>query len=112
MKALWRMIRSTDDVASCMEVIRKLDAYLDGEIRDELTARRIAAHPEACRRCGLEAQTLIDLKAGLRRLAPRVDPATVDRLRRCARGLEREHADKRQPRANVSRRRDGRGRDR
>ena len=91
MKGLWRMIRSTDDAASCMEVIRKLDAYLDGQIHDELTARRIAAHLDICRRCGLEARTVSDLKASLRRLAPRVDPSTLDRLRRFARGLESRH---------------------
>lgn len=90
MKGLWRMIRSTDDVASCMEVLRKLDAYMDGQIPDERTARRIAAHLEVCGRCGLEAQTLADLKASLRRLTPRVDPPTLERLQRFARELERE----------------------
>jgi anti-sigma factor RsiW len=73
-----------------MEVIRKLDAYLDGQIPDEVTARRIAAHLDVCRRCGLEARTLTELKASLRRLAPKVDPGTLDRLRSFARGLERE----------------------
>lgn len=93
MRDLWRMVKSTDDVASCMEVMRKLDAYLDGQIPDELTARRIAAHLDVCRRCGLEAQTLADLKASLRRLAPRVDPSTLDRLRRFARGLEKKQTE-------------------
>jgi len=90
MKALLRMVRSTDDMASCIEVLHNLDAYLDGEINDQRTARRIAAHLDVCRRCGMKAETIAELKSSLRRLAPTVDPNALDRLRRFARGLQSE----------------------
>lgn len=90
MKGLLRMVRSTDDMASCIEVLRDLDAYLDGQISDQRTARRIAAHLDVCRRCGMKAETITELKASLRRLAPTVDPNALDRLRRFARSLESE----------------------
>lgn len=90
MRDLWRVATSRRDLASCLRVIRELDAYLDGEIADRLTSVRIASHLDICRRCGLEAQVLADLKAGLRRLAPAVDSGTMDRLRRFARRLERD----------------------
>lgn len=90
MKALLRMVRSTDAMASCIEVLHNLDAYLDGEITDQRTARRIAAHLDVCRRCGMKAETIAELKASLRRLAPTVDPNALDRLRQFARSLESE----------------------
>lgn len=88
MKRLVPMVRSNNDMANCIEVLRKLDAYLDGEISEPRTARRIAAHLDVCRRCGMKAQTVTELKASLRRLAPKVDPNALDRLRHFARSLE------------------------
>jgi len=93
MKALMRMVRSTDDMASCIEVLRNLDAYLDREIPDQRAARRIASHLEVCRRCGMRAETITELKASLRRLAPTVDAGALDRLRRFARSLEEQGND-------------------
>ncbi len=87
MKELWRMIVPRDDVASCMQVLRRLDAYLDGQLEDRTMARRIAAHLDVCERCGMKAETITALKSALRRLGPRSDPRAVARLRAFARSL-------------------------
>lgn len=93
MKALMRMVGSSDDMASCIEVIRNLDAYLDREIRDQGAAERIASHLEVCRRCGMRAETIKELKVSLRRLGPAVDAGALDRLRRFAQSLEGERGE-------------------
>ncbi|WP_107119967.1 anti-sigma factor family protein [Streptomyces regalis] len=70
---------------NCMQVARVLQAYLDGET-DEVTARRVAAHLEDCRRCGLEVETYRKIKDALtRRSEP--DAEAVERLRGFAEGL-------------------------
>lgn len=62
-----------------MRVARVLQSYLDGET-DEITARRVAAHVEDCRRCGLEASVYREIKNALeRRDAPAAE--AVARLR-------------------------------
>jgi len=75
----WRRVRGNREVASCMEVGRVLQAYLDGHV-DELTARRVGRHLEMCRRCGLEAETYTQIKTALARRGD-VDPEAVARLR-------------------------------
>jgi anti-sigma factor RsiW len=68
--------------ANCREVAAFLQRYLDGEV-DDHTLRRVAAHLERCRKCGLEAKTYRALKEALaRRSAPPADAVT--RLRRFA----------------------------
>ena len=62
---------------NCMQVGRTLQSYLDDEI-DDLTARRIAAHLEDCRRCGMEESAYRELKASLARRAEPVDAEPVD----------------------------------
>lgn len=86
---VWRRIKRSNpsDVASCAEVMRSLQSYLDGEVKDELSARRIAAHLEVCRRCGMEAKTFQELKAALRSTEGSVDPRTIERLQDFARSL-------------------------
>jgi anti-sigma factor RsiW len=69
----------TKEMASCLQVMRVLQSYLDGDT-DEVTTRRVANHLQACRRCGLEAATYRQLKASLARRAPQVDADTVERL--------------------------------
>lgn len=64
---------------SCAQVVRVLHAYLDGEM-DEATARRVRAHLEDCRDCGLEARTYREIKNALVR-QERPDARTVARLR-------------------------------
>ena len=66
--------------ASCFEVARVLQSFLDRET-DELTAARISRHLEHCRRCGLEARTYVEIKAALARRVPVLDELAVERLR-------------------------------
>jgi anti-sigma factor (TIGR02949 family) len=80
MSAKPRRLRGTKEMASCRQVIRVLQAYLDGQT-DEVTARRVANHLDACRRCGLEASTYQEIKAALARNATPLDPASLERLR-------------------------------
>lgn len=75
----WRRMRGSKDEASCHEVARLLQSYLDGNV-DEVTARRVARHLEVCRRCGLEAETYTRIKESLARRGG-VDPEAVERLR-------------------------------
>ena len=81
-----RRFLGTRDMASCMQVMRLLQSYLDGQT-DEVTARRVANHLDACRRCGLEAATYREIKAALTRAAAAPDPSAVERLRSYAAGL-------------------------
>lgn len=66
---------------SCAEVGELLQHYLDGEL-DESRADRLADHLEHCLRCGLEADTYIEIKVSLARRAAPLPPASVERLRR------------------------------
>lgn len=51
---------------TCMQVARVLQRCLDGET-DEVTAQRVAAHVEDCRRCGLEITVYREIKNSLAR---------------------------------------------
>ncbi len=64
---------------NCLQVARVLQSYLDGET-DDVTARRVAAHLEDCRRCGLEASVYREIHNALARRAE-PDGGAVDRLR-------------------------------
>ncbi len=76
---------------SCHQVGEVLQQYLDGHI-DADRARRIEAHLEECRRCGMEADTYERIKSTLAAQRPEVPAEAVDRLRefgeRLARGEE------------------------
>ncbi|MFD2024623.1 anti-sigma factor family protein [Promicromonospora aerolata] len=66
-----------------------LQSYLDGEA-EPATSSVVASHLETCRRCGLEAETYLAIKAALAvgsERPPPVDPEAVDRLKRFADGL-------------------------
>lgn len=89
---VWRKRSNPSDVATCAEVMRSLQSYLDGEIRDELSVRRIAAHLAVCRRCGMEAKTFRELKSALRSAERNIDPRTIERLMDFARALGDEEA--------------------
>lgn len=82
----WRSMVGTKDMASCMEVSRLLNAYLDQEI-DDITARRIGRHLEVCRRCGLEASTYTQIKTALARRGQAVPVDALERLRRFGESL-------------------------
>lgn len=49
---------------SCGEVAAVLQQYLDGEL-DDATAPLVEAHLELCRKCGLEASIIADVKEAL-----------------------------------------------
>jgi anti-sigma factor ChrR (cupin superfamily) len=80
MRRLWRWRQPTEKTASCREVTKVLQSFLDGQT-DEVTTYRVALHLEACRQCGLEAATYRQIKLALGHQAPQVDPATLERLR-------------------------------
>lgn len=65
---------------NCMQVGRRLQRYLDGDV-DDLTARRIMLHLEDCRRCGMEAAAYSEIKATLARRGEELPDDAVARLR-------------------------------
>jgi anti-sigma factor RsiW len=77
------------DLAECMRVKPLLQAYLDGELAEE-DARRVSRHLDACRRCGLAAETFRDIKAAVSRLGDEPDRDAVGRLVRFAEELPKE----------------------
>jgi anti-sigma factor RsiW len=90
MRRIWPRRRRADEMATCRETMRVLQSFLDGQT-DEITAQRVGRHLEACRRCGLEAETYRHIKAALARHAPRVDRAAVERLRTFGATLAERH---------------------
>lgn len=82
-----RLLRRKNAPMGCMEVARHLQHYLDGDL-DDLKVRRLEAHLDECRRCGMEAQTYEHIKTSLaaRGTGPLPDDA-VERLTRFAREL-------------------------
>lgn len=76
----WIRRRRGDGEATCTEVARVLQSYLDGHV-DDLTARRVGRHLEHCRRCGLESETYEAIKGAIARRAREVDADALDRLR-------------------------------
>ncbi len=72
--------RRPDHPMNCLQVGRRLQRYLDGNL-DELTTRRIRRHLEDCRRCGLDADAYTEIKASLARRAIVVPDDDVTRLR-------------------------------
>ena len=65
---------------SCREVGKVLQSHLDGEL-DELLARRVARHLEMCMRCGMRAETYVEIKRALHRSAGSPPQDALDRLR-------------------------------
>lgn len=72
--------RRRSDMRTCENVGRSLQTYLDGEI-DELRARKIARHLDTCLRCGLAADTYMEIKRALRRRGASIPRDALDRLR-------------------------------
>jgi anti-sigma factor RsiW len=67
----------------CMRSMPVLQSYLDGNV-DEGTARRVAAHLEGCRRCGLEAEVYLAIKRALANDRDTIEPEVIDRLQHFA----------------------------
>ena len=66
--------------ASCIEVARTLQRYLDRDL-DEPTRARVAAHLAVCRRCGLDEQAYRDILSALSRHGDTADGEPIERLR-------------------------------
>lgn len=67
------------DLWRCRQVGRVLQAHLDGELPVEASAG-VAAHLEACRRCGMAAEDYTAISSALSTLAGDVDPSVRRRL--------------------------------
>lgn len=82
-----RLLRRMHRPMGCLELGRHLQEYLDGDLDDE-RARRLGAHLDECRRCGMEAHTYQRIKATLaaRGTGPLPDDA-IARLTQFARRL-------------------------
>ena len=80
------------DMTECRRIKPLLQSYLDGHISDE-DAVRVSTHLDACRRCGLAAETFRQIKAALSRLADDPDRDAVQRLERFVEKLGDDEAD-------------------
>ena len=65
--------------ARCVEVGRKIQTYLDGEL-DEVAAAMVSSHLAECRRCGLSADDYRALKSALAGERETVPLASLQRL--------------------------------
>ncbi|MDB1086778.1 zf-HC2 domain-containing protein [Streptomyces sp. ACA25] len=84
----WRRRAAEERRIHCLRVHVLLQRYLDGELDDPRTVRRIAVHLEECHKCGLEAAAYRQVKDALnRRAAPSAD--ALDRLRAFGESLAR-----------------------
>lgn len=72
--------RRQDRPINCMQVGRRLQRYLDGEL-DDLSTRRVIRHLEDCRRCGMEATAYSEVKASLALKGAEIPADAVTRLR-------------------------------
>ncbi len=63
----------------CRQVGRVLQAHLDGELPADASAD-VAAHLEACRRCGMAVEDFLAMSAALSTLAEELDPGVRQRL--------------------------------
>ena len=91
--------RNLVGTASCRRIAKRLQTFLDGEL-DTASAATVARHLEACRRCGLEADTYERVKASLTRADAdhAADRAmALVRLRRFAAGLINPDESSREP---------------
>lgn len=91
MKIIGRLI-GTRKQMSCHQVGEVLQSYLDNELDDNV-ARKVAAHLDDCRRCGLEAATYEALKVSLRRGPAGLADEPVTRLREFGERLTRGEID-------------------
>lgn len=73
------ILQRARDRIECMRVGSLLQSFLDGEL-DDAQRQRVAAHLEACRRCGLAASTYASLKRRLNEFGQPADPDAVARL--------------------------------
>lgn len=80
----------SEDMTSCRQAIRHLQSAMDGEL-DEHTLARVNRHFEACRKCGLDAETYQAIKSTIAASNPEPLPQNLlDDLTTFARSLPRE----------------------
>lgn len=80
----------SDDMTSCRQAMRHLQAAIDGEL-DEPTLARVNRHFEACRKCGMAAETYRAIKVAIAASNPEPLPQDLlDDLTTFAHGLPRE----------------------
>ena len=91
MKIFGRLI-GTRRQMSCHQVAEVLQTYLDDELDDD-AAKKVSAHLDDCRRCGLEAETYEALKAVLQRGPAGLADEPVARLREFGERLARGELD-------------------
>jgi anti-sigma factor RsiW len=88
MSTIGRLRERVVGMRTCHDVGRVLQSYLDDEL-DPARVKKVAAHLEQCRRCGMEADTYARIKESLARVArdglvhPE-DQLSIERLRRFA----------------------------
>ncbi len=70
------------DLIECMRVRRLLQSYLDGELDDEHGAAMVARHLQACRRCGMAADSIQFLKDHVARFRHDPSPEQAQRVER------------------------------
>ena len=75
---------------SCRQVGKVIQHFLDGEI-DDATKARVAEHLDNCRRCGLGADTYLQIKAALARSATEPSADALGRLREFGERLAAGH---------------------
>lgn len=65
----------------CHEVGESLQQFLDAELDDAERISGIEAHLEACRRCGMEAETYERIKSTIAAARPEIPADSLERLR-------------------------------
>lgn len=88
----FRLHAVADRRLSCRQVGKILQRYLDSEL-DEVATDRVAEHLEDCRRCGMDADVYLEIKASIGRDAPAVPEEALSRLQDFSRDLIRSAGD-------------------
>ena len=76
---MMRILNKLRGAMSCGEVLKVIQAYIDGEI-DADTARKVASHLEKCDRCQEEETIYEQIKVSLHRRRHDVDMDVLDQL--------------------------------
>ena len=84
------MTRARPGQLDCRQVVRTLQAFLDGEL-DPREAEHVAAHLETCQGCGRESETIERVLDAIRTLRVECDSAAYRRLAATANRLAMTH---------------------
>lgn len=82
--------RKSDRPLSCRQVGKVIQHFLDGEVDADMRLR-VADHLDDCRRCGLSADTYLQIKAALARSVTEPTADALDRLRTFGQRLAAGH---------------------